>query len=123
MENFKEQALQKLDRELSKFKSSNNKASAVKQDVYKTLKNFAEQDHEFAQAIVQSSKTLARVCEASVKGCSSSISDFDCYSKAVAEYFPGAKIHFNMTIDLVGEAAAPTDNIINLSLGDLLGGI
>ena len=123
MENFKEQALLKLDQELSQFKSTNNKASAVKQDVHKTLKDFACQDNEFAQAIVQSSKTLAQVCEAATKGCSSSISDFDCYSKAVAEYFPGAKIHFNMTIDLIGDVAAPADSIINLSLGDLLSGM
>lgn len=121
MENFKEQALLKLDRELTEFKTTNRKAEAVKKYVHNTLKDFACQDAEFAQAIVQTSKTLAQVCEAAVKGCSSSISDFDCYSKAVAEYFPGAKIHFNMTIDLIGDAAAHADSIINLSLSDLLG--
>lgn len=123
MENFREQALLKLERELAEFKTTNRKAEVVKKHVYNTLKDFACQDAEFAQAIVQSSKTLAQVCEASVKCCSSSISDFECYSKAVAEYFPGAKIRYNMTIDLVGNDAAPADSIINLSLGDLLGSV
>lgn len=122
-EEFKVKAAEKIDKELKEFGGGSNKAEAVKNAVADALKEFVRQDGEFAQSVAQSGKTLKDVCEAAVKNAGSSISDFEVYSKAVAEYFPGAKIRFNMSIDLIGDAAdKPNDNkVIDLDLGELLG--
>jgi hypothetical protein len=74
--------------------------------VMETLKDFCLQDEEFAQAVVQGG-TFAECMAAVAKGVGSSISDIDAYAKAVAFYFPGAKIRVQMTIDLIGDAAQP----------------
>ena len=40
------------------------------------------------------------------KGVGGHISDLEAYKKAVQFYFPGAEIRMQMTIDLIGAAAA-----------------
>lgn len=72
--------------------------------VFDTLKKFSQQEPEFAQAVVQGG-SFAECMNAVAKGVGSSISDLEAYGKAVQFYFPGAKIHFQMTIDLIGDAA------------------
>lgn len=99
--NFYEEAQEKLRRELPGI--TGNREGAIKTAVRDALLNFAGQDEEFAQAIVQGGSfkdCMAAVC----KGITTSISDFEAYSRAAAFFFPGSKVRFEMHIDLVGEA-------------------
>ena len=101
--NFYEEAQEKLRRELPGI--TGNKEGAIKTAVRDALLNFAGQDEEFAQAIVQGGSfkdCMTAVC----KGITTSISDFEAYSRAAAFFFPGSKVRFEMHIDLVGEADA-----------------
>lgn len=118
---FKEQAIQKLEKELKAFKSADNKAKAVQSAVADALKSFCEQDDEFAQAVVQNDKTLSDCCESCMKGVGNSISDIEAYKKAVNFYFSGADIKMTMKIDLIGSAAdnKPHGKVIELSFDDL----
>lgn len=83
------------------------KQNVIKRAVASTLNLFCEQEPEFEQAIEQSGKSFQDCLDFVVKGVGTSISDFDVYSKAVEFYFPGAKVHFDMRIDLIGDAAPP----------------
>lgn len=99
---------------------SGNTEKAMASAVFETLKSFCIQEPEFAQAVEQGG-SFADCMKAVAKGVGSSISDLDAYKKAVAFYFPGAKIHMTMTIDLIGDAAAlapedPTGNDVPASL-------
>ena len=116
---YKEKAIEKLDRELKAFHSSDNKAKAVKDAVADTLKMFCEQDEEFAQAIVQTDKTLSDCCESIMKKVGQSIEDIEVYKRAVNFYFAGAVINFKMTIDLIGSAATEKGKVIELTFDDL----
>lgn len=98
---FYEQAREKL----AKDKITGSKAAAMAPAVKNALLNFAEQDEEFAQAIVQGGSFAA--CMADVaRGVGQSISDLEAFGKAAAFYFPGSKVRFEMHIDLIGEADA-----------------
>ncbi len=92
------QAIEKLNK-LDEKKLS-PKGKAVGTYVVKVLTDFCRQNAEFAQAIVQSGKTVNDCVEAAVKGAGNSISDFDVYSKAAAFWFEGATVKFTMTLDL-----------------------
>lgn len=118
---FKEQAIRKLEEELKEFKSTDNKAKAVKSAVADALKSFCEQDDEFAQAVVQNDKSLSDCCNGIMKGVGNCISDLDVYKKAVKFYFSGADIKMTMKIDLIGSAAdnKPQGKVIELSFDDL----
>lgn len=116
--NFYEEAQEKLRRELPGI--TGNKEGAIKTAVRDALLNFAGQDEEFAQAIVQGGSfkdCMTAVC----KGITTSISDFEAYSRAAAFFFPGSKVRFEMHIDLVGEAdtsSAETPSVTGASAGD-----
>ena len=100
-----EEAREKLRKELPGI--TGNKEGAIKQAAMDALVNFAGQDEEFAQAIVQGGKfsdCMKEVC----KGIGTSISDLEVYSRAAAFYFPGCKVRFEMHLDLVGDAAGET---------------
>lgn len=100
---FLEQAREKLKKELPGV--SGQKEGAVKQAVADALLNFAEQDEEFDQAIVQGGSF--KDCVASVcKGVGNSISDLEAYRRAAAFYFPGSTVRFEMHIDLNPSVAA-----------------
>ncbi|MGN0539816.1 MAG: Cas9 inhibitor AcrIIA9 family protein [Candidatus Fimenecus sp.] len=116
---YKEKAIEKLDRELKAFRGTDIKATAVKDAVADTLKMFCEQDEEFAQAVVQTDKTLTDCCESIMKKVGQSISDIDTYKQAVNFYFAGAVINFKMTIDLTGSAAEKQGKVIELTFDDL----
>ena len=94
---FKEDAIKKLS---EKPKSLSKHAVVVKDAVIAQLKNFCEQNEEFAQAVVQSAGTVGECLENVVSGCGNSLSDVEAYSKAVAFWFPGAKISFAIKLDL-----------------------
>ena len=94
-------ALEKLKKEKAAVAGQKEKAMAGA--VYSVLCDFCAQDEEFAQAIAQGG-TFADCMKKVAAGTCSSISDLDAYKKAVQFYFPGAEVHMQLTIDLIGEA-------------------
>lgn len=117
--NFYEEAQEKMRRELPGI--TGNREGAIKTAVRDALLNFAGQDAEFAQAIAQGGSfkdCMTAVC----KGITTSISDFEAYSRAAAFYFPGAKVRFEMHIDLAGEAgdtsSGEAPSVTGASAGD-----
>lgn len=101
MEMFYNKAVEKL----SAVKITGQREKVMAPFVADTLRNFCGQNEEFAQAVAQGGSF--QDCMTSVaKGVGGSISDFDAYKKAVQFYFPGAEIRMEMTIDLIGNAAA-----------------
>lgn len=105
LNNWPTEAMKKLTDGKKNVKGQ--KAAAMAGAVFDALKNFCTQDSEFAQAVVQGG-SFADCMNAVAKGVGQSISDIEAYSKAVAFYFPGAKIRVQMSIDLIGDAA-PTE--------------
>ena len=105
MNEFLDQALEKLDKEY-KSGSYDKYANAMKAAVKKALVDFCRQDAEFSQAVVQGG-TFSDCMQAVAKGVGSSISDLEAYRRAVRFYFPGAEIRMQMTIDLIGDAGKP----------------
>lgn len=101
-----EQAEAKLKNAAGKIHE--NKAKVMAPYVRDALLNFAKQNEEFAQAVVQGGDFAA--CMAAVaKGVGSSISDIDAYKKAVQFYFDGAQIHMELRIQLEpDEGSVPT---------------
>lgn len=110
----------KLDKEYEAAKLS-QKGKAVGPSVLNVLKDFCAQNSEFAQAIMQSDKTVKDCIEYTVGKVGNSISDIEVYRKAVSFYFSGATVHFNMTIDLGDNGFSNTGNkSVNLSLDNFL---
>lgn len=100
------QAVEKLEKQKADVKGQ--KETVMAGAVMKALKDFSDQDEEFAQAIVQGG-SFADCMKAVAKGVGTSISDIDAYKKAVQFYFPSAKVKMQLSIDLIGDAAG-TDN-------------
>jgi hypothetical protein len=111
------QAIEKIDRELSSAKGTNtsNFVKAVKDGVASALKEFARQNTTFAQAVVQSDRTVIDCCEDVVKGAQYSLSDIEAYRRAVKFYFPGATVKFSMSIELVDK---PSQDAVILDLAN-----
>lgn len=105
MEQWYTQASEKLAKEEKEGKFD-HKGKAVLPAVKTMLLDFAAQEPEFAQAIVQGG-SLSDCISAVLKGVGGSISDLEVYKRAVAFYFPGADVHFSMEIDLAPAAAQP----------------
>lgn len=103
-----EQAEAKLKKEAAKGKYSTH-AECMKDAVLEALLDFAQQDEEFAQAVIDGG-SFDKCMAAVAKGVDKSISDLDAYSRAVDFYFPGARIRVTMCIDLIGDARKGTDN-------------
>ena len=117
-------AIQKLEKELADIKNSDQKINVVKKPVTETLIGFCKQDEEFAQAIVQSEKTLGDCLKEVMGGVGNAISDIDTYRKVAQYYFPGSDIRMTMTIDLCA-SVNDDDNVeggssIVLDLADFL---
>lgn len=117
------QAKEKLS---AQFENVNGaKEGAMKSAVRDALLSFAEQNEEFAQAVVQGG-SFADCMKAVAKGVGSSISDIEAYRKAVTFYFDGATVRFEMRIQLepvAEEEAAKTaaeSGCILLSLDDFM---
>ena len=114
---YYEEAKKKLDEgvrnRLDKY------GEVMKQAVHDALLNFIAQDDEFAQAVVQGG-TFEDAMKAVAKGIrNQSISDMEAYGAAVRFFFPGAEIRVSMTIDLIGDAAAPEPEEKNAVIIDL----
>ena len=103
MSEFRDEALKKLREGAKNVRGS--KETAMKEAVRATLETFCTQDEEFAQAVVQGG-SFPDCMKAVAKGVGGHISDLEAYKKAVQFYFPGAEIRMQMTIDLIGAAAA-----------------
>lgn len=95
--NYTDEAIKKLS---EKPNSLSKCARAVSGATIQQLKSFCRQNSEFAQAVVQSKGTVSDCLESTVKGCGSSISDFDVFNKAVSFWFPGAKVIFSIKLDI-----------------------
>ena len=117
--NYTDNAINKIREEYDKLKGLSQCANVVAPFVRDELEVFCKQDSEFAQAVVQTDKKLKDCIESTVKGCRGSVSDLTVYKRAVEFYFPGATVHMNLTIDLIGEAGTPQKQGINLSFDDL----
>lgn len=100
---YLDKALKKLEEEY-KSGSFDKCANIMKSAVKDTLADFCRQDDEFAQAVVQGG-SFTDCMKAVAKSCGTGISDLEAYRRAVRFYFPGAEIRFQMTIDLIGDAA------------------
>lgn len=124
-------AIEKLNAEKEAFKGDRY-GKVMLDDVHKALVSFCEQEEEFAQAIVQSEKTLTDCLNAVSRGITgNAISDLDAYKRAVRFYFEGADIECTMRINLIGSAASdtppielsssaePKKTVFELSLDDL----
>lgn len=94
---MKSQAIQKIDAELKAYKGDRY-GNAMKDYVAGVLKEFAQQNEEFAQAIVQGGAfaDCMKAVAGKVKG--SYISDLDACRAAAEFYFPGSVVEFHMTI-------------------------
>ena len=124
MDNWATKAVAKMEHEIGAVKE--RKAAAMAGAVMTTLRDFCVQNEEFAQAVAQGG--AFKDCMAAVaQGVCSSISDMEAYGKAVQFYFPGAKIHVQMDIDLIGDANREPDGqkpsedaggIISINLDD-----
>lgn len=124
------QAIDKLNQKSNKL---SQKAKAVSDGVRGALIEFCKQNSEFAQAVAQSDKSIAECLEYVVEGCGSCLSDIAAYERAARFYFAGAKVHFQMILDLgdggfsgENETAAPPEapakKQITLDLDALLKG-
>lgn len=105
MNEYLTEAMERLNKEFKDGKALNRYAGVMAEPVKKQLVAFCKEDREFAQAVVQGGSFRACM-EAVTKGVGQSLSDLEAYSRAVRFYFPGAKVHFRMELDLVGDAAA-----------------
>ncbi len=90
--------------------------NAVKRAVADALISFCEQNEEFDRAIEQSDKTMKDCIAEVVKGVGDSISDIECYRRAVAFWFPGAQVDMVMTIRMseYEEKSKPDDIMLSL---------
>ena len=92
-----EEAKAKLEQE-SKEGTYDRYAAAMKGAVLDALIDFAQQDEEFARAVLDGG-SFADCMKAVAKGCGTSISDLEAYGKAVSFYFPGAKMDLEESTD------------------------
>lgn len=105
---WKEQAEKRLEEGIKTVSGQKEKIMAG--PVAEQMKDFCRQDEEFAQAVCQGG-TFADCMKAVAKGVGTSISDLDAYKRAVEFYFPGAKVHMQLTIDLIGNAAEKAEPV------------
>ena len=111
MNEYLDRALKKLEEEY-KSGSFDKYANIMKSAVKDTIADFCRQDDELAQAVVQGG-SFTDCMKAVAKSCGTGISDLEAYRRAVRFYFPGAEIRFQMTIDLIGDAAGERESAQN----------
>lgn len=100
---FLRAALERLDKELKDVKAVDPHAKIMAEPVAKQLRAFCEQEPEFAQAVVQGGSFKACM-KAVSKNAGAALSDVEAYERAVRFYFPGARVQFQIKVDLVGDA-------------------
>ena len=105
---MKELAIKKIETGLNAYKGDRY-GQAMKDYVAGILKDFSEQNEEFAQAVAQGG-SFEDCMKAVCKGIGSSISDLDVSKKAAEFYFPGCVVEFRMKIHMSKfEAEEPED--------------
>ena len=115
---------EKLGSESKAAKACGKYAAAVMDSLVNALEVFAEQDEEFADAILDGSLvSCAKVIEKGLSG-KRSVSDLEVYRMAAGHFFPGAEVEFHMTVKVnpYGGAAEEDKPTINkkISLLDLI---
>lgn len=115
MSNWYEQAKERLEKEYKEVKGT--KESAMKAAVRDSLLEFCRQNEEFAQAVAQGG-TFPDCMKAVAKGVGSSISDLEAYRRAASFYFDGAKVKFQMVIQLEPAETEPDRGGLLLNLSD-----
>lgn len=110
-----DQAKVRLESECKTIKGQKERAmgSAVRD----ALLEFCRQNEEFAQAVVQGG-TFQDCMAAVAKGVGGSISDLEAYRRAVCFYFDGAKVKFQMVIELEPAQTEPDRGGLLLNLSD-----
>lgn len=115
MSNWYEQAEARLKDE---FKAVTGKREmAMRSAVRDTLLEFCRQNEKFAQAVAQGG-SFKDCMTAVAKGVGSSISDLEAYRRAVSFYFDGAKVQFQMVIQLEPAETEPDRGGLLLDLSD-----
>lgn len=116
MNNLLQQVMDKLNNELADVKG-NFAADIMKQSVKDALISFCNQSDEFAQTVLNSTKSFKECMEVVAKDYKQGISDYEAYRRAVKFYFPTAEIEFQMKI-----RTTQHDKILSFKLVDLMGG-
>lgn len=117
VDNWKEEALAKLEREYKDGKYDRY-GEAMKSAVRDALADFCRQDDEFAQAVAQGG-SFSECMKAVAKNCGQSMSDLEAYRRAAAFYFKGSDVVFRMEIRLVSERTEKAKPVI-LNLMDFV---
>ena len=107
MGEYLEKAIAKIEADYKSGKYDRY-ASAMKEEVKKALLSFVAQDEELAQAVVQGG-SFDECMKAVATNCGSHISDLTAFERAVQFYFPGARVRYQMSVDLIGDADGETD--------------
>lgn len=115
MSSWYEQANERLSKDPIEFKGQ--KERAMGPAVRDALLEFCRQNEEFAQAVVQGG-TFQDCMAAVAKGVGGSISDLEAYRRAVSFYFNGAKVKFQMAIELEPAQTEPDRGGLLLNLSD-----
>lgn len=109
---------EKLNKESAEV--GGNKEKVMLSAVKSALISFCKQESEFAQAILESKKSLKECMTAVAKDSGNALSDLEAYRRAVQFYFPGANIEFKMVIDLCASVKSEDKEPVSISLMDLL---
>lgn len=117
---MKSQAIAKINAELKAYKGDRY-GNAMKSYVAERLKEFAGQNEEFAQAIVQGGSFGDCMAAVAKKVSGQSISDLDACKAAAEFYFPGCVVEFHMEIRMSKyEAEERESGVVLLRLEDYL---
>ena len=115
MSSWYEQAKERLETECRTVKGQKERAMASA--VRDALLEFCRQNEEFAQAVAQGG-SFQDCMTAVAKGVGGSISDLEAYRRAVSFYFDGAKVKFQMVIELEPAETEPEQRGLLLNLSD-----
>ncbi len=115
MSSWYEQARERLNKECREVKGQ--KERAMSSAVRDTLLEFCRQNEEFAQAVAQGG-SFPDCMKAVAKGVGGSISDLEAYRRAVSFYFDGARVQFQMVIQLEPAETEPDRGGLLLNLSD-----
>lgn len=117
MSKVTKQAEEKLNAEIKAFEGDVY-GKVVYKDLAATLKQFCGKDW-FAQAIVDSGKTLSDCCKEILSDVQGGISDVETYKRAVEFYVPGSTVTCQMQVvhnweDVREPSAADSGEIVSL---------
>lgn len=115
MSSWYEQARERLNKECREVKGQ--KERAMSSAVRDTLLEFCRQNEKFAQAVAQGG-SFPDCMKAVAKGVGGSISDLEAYRRAASFYFDGAKVKFQMVIQLEPAETEPDRGGLLLNLSD-----